>query len=98
MRNPDLGATVMEFMAILESIDYSKFEKFSNVADEISGKLVTSFLECGVLVVVPDRYEFKFSIKAAERQKTQFISRKLKLLVTEKSQHHFKVTLGIRTI
>ena len=25
MRNPDLGATVTDFMAILESIDYSKF-------------------------------------------------------------------------
>ena len=38
MRNPDLGATVTDFMAILESIEYSKFEKFSNVADEISEK------------------------------------------------------------
>ena len=33
MRNPDLGATVMDFIAILEPIDYSKFERFSNVAD-----------------------------------------------------------------
>ena len=33
MRNPDLGVTVMDFMAILDSIDYSKFEWFSNVAD-----------------------------------------------------------------
>ena len=29
MRNPDLGAPVMDFMAILESFDYSKFERFS---------------------------------------------------------------------
>ena len=36
LRNPDLGATVMDFMAILESMDYSKFERFSNVTDEIS--------------------------------------------------------------
>ena len=55
MRNPDLGATFMDFMAILESIDYSKFEGLSNVADEISGKLLSSFLECEVLVVVPNR-------------------------------------------
>ena len=33
MRNPDLGATVMDFIAILEPTDYSKFERFSNVAD-----------------------------------------------------------------
>ena len=36
MRSPDLGATVIDFMTILESIDFSMFEKFSNVADEIS--------------------------------------------------------------
>ena len=29
-------ATVTDFMTILEFIDYSKFERFSNVADEIS--------------------------------------------------------------
>ena len=44
----------MDFMAILESIDYSKFERFSKVATEISGKLLSIFLECEVLVVVPD--------------------------------------------
>ena len=63
------SATVMDFMAILESIDCSKFERFSNVADEISVKLLSSFLECEVLVVVPDRYYFKFSIKAAKRKR-----------------------------
>ena len=61
IRNPDLGATVLDFMAILESSYYSMFESFSNVADEISAKLLSSFLECEVLlVVVPDRYDFKF--------------------------------------
>ena len=44
----------MDFMAILESIDYSKFERFSNLAAEISAKLLSIFLECEVLVVVPD--------------------------------------------
>ena len=38
MRDPDLGAIVMDLMAILESIDYSKVERFSNVANEISAK------------------------------------------------------------
>ena len=54
-------------MAILESIDYSKFERFSNAADEISAKALSSFLECEVLVAVPDQYEFKFSIKAEKK-------------------------------
>ena len=44
MENPGLGAAVTDFIAILESIDYSKFEWFSNVADEISAKLLLSFL------------------------------------------------------
>ena len=65
MGNPDLGGTATDFMATLES----KFERFSNVADEISAKLLWSFLECELLVVVSDRYGFKFSIKAAERKR-----------------------------
>ena len=52
-------------MAILQSIDYNKFERFSNVADEISTKLLSRFLECEVLVVVPD---FEFSMEATERK------------------------------
>ena len=58
MRNPDLGATVADFMAILQSLDYSKFERFSNVADEISANFLSSFLECQVLVLVLDRCDF----------------------------------------
>ena len=69
MRNPGLGATFIDFMAILESIDYSKFERFSNEADKTSANSSQSFLECGVLVVVPDRCNFKFSIKIAAERK-----------------------------
>ena len=63
MRNPDHGATAINFIAILQSIDYNKFERFSNVADEISAKLLPSFLECELLVVILDRYGFKFTVK-----------------------------------
>ena len=69
MGNPDLGATVTDFIAILQSVDYSKFERFSNIADEISAKLLSSFLECEVLVAVTDGYDFEFSIEAAERKR-----------------------------
>ena len=67
--NADLGATVTNFMATLQFIDYSNVERFSNVADEISRKLLSRFLECEVLVAVTDRYEFEFSIKAAKRKR-----------------------------
>ena len=53
-------ATVTNFMAILQAIDYSKFERFSNVADETAAKLLSSFLEYEVLAVVTDRYDFEF--------------------------------------
>ena len=63
------GATVTDFTAILQSIDYSKFERFSNVADEISTKLVSGFFECEALVAFTDGYDFEFSIEAAERKR-----------------------------
>ena len=56
--NPDLGATVNDFMALMQSIDYSKFKRFSNVADEISAKL--RFLECEVRVAVTVDIILKF--------------------------------------
>ena len=65
MGNSDFGATGSSFMPILLSINYSKFERFSNVADEIFVKLLSSFLEYEVLVVVTDRYDLEFLIKAA---------------------------------
>ena len=100
MGNSDLGAAATDLIAILPSIDYSKFERFSNVADKISIKLLSSFFELEVLVAVTDD-DFEFSIEAAERnagQRTQLICRKLKLLITKNSQCQFKMTLGIRTI
>ena len=35
----------------------------------LSTKALSSFLECEVLVVVSDRYDFEFSIKGAERKR-----------------------------
>ena len=87
MENPGLGAAVTDFISILESIDYSKFEWFSNVADEISAKLLLSVFDFEVLVVNPEQYDFEFSIKLLKEnagRKTQLIYRKLKLLVTGK--------------
>ena len=54
MGNPDLGATGTNFIAILQSIDDTTLGRFSNVADEISARLLLIFLEYVVLVVVTD--------------------------------------------
>ena len=96
MRNRDLGATVMDFMVILKSIDYSKLVRFSNVADEISTKILSSSLECEVLVEVLDQYDLKFWIKAVERKsRTEDSTHMQEIEIigkTEKFQCHFKVT------
>ena len=97
MRNLDLGATVMDFMAVLKSTDYNKFERISNVADEISANLLSSFLECEVLVVVPDRYNFKFSIKAAERKHRTHDSthmQKIEIIGNRKDPESFQNCFG----
>ena len=99
MGNPDLGATVTNFKAILQSIDYSKFEGFANVADRVSTKLLSNFLECEVLVA--DGYDFEFSIEAAERKRQTEHSihmQEIEIIDSEKFESHFKVTLGIRKI
>ena len=50
-------------MTILQSIDYRKLERSSTYT-----KLILSFDECAMLVVVSHRYDFEFSITAAERK------------------------------
>ena len=75
-------------MAILQSIDYSKFERFSNVADEISTKIFSSFLECKVLVAVTDGYDFEFSIEAAERKRwTEDSTHKQEIEITDSKKN-----------
>ena len=97
MGNPDLGATVTDFIAILQSIVYSKLERFSNVADEISTKLLSSFLECEVLVTVTDGYDFEFSIEAAERKRRTEDSthtQEIKIVDSQKFPKSFQSYLG----
>ena len=86
-------------MAILESIDYRKFGRFSNVADEIYAKLLWSFHECKLLVVVPNRYDFRFSIiKAAEgkrRTENSTHIHEIETIVNRKVQKSFQSYLEI---
>ena len=82
-------------------IDYSKVERFSNVVDEVSAKLLSSFLEYKVLVVVTDRYDFEFSIKAADRKRRTEDSahiQEIEIIDNRNLRSHFKVTSELRTI
>ena len=54
-----------------------------------------------MLVVVSDRSNFKFSIKAPERKRQIEDSthmQEIEIIDNRKFQRHFKATLGIRTI
>ena len=84
-------------MVILQSIDYRKFERFSNVTNEIFTKLLSSFLECEVLVVVSNRYDFEFSIKSAERKRWTEGSthiQEIKIIDSQKFPKSFQSYLG----
>ena len=52
MGNLDHGAAAINLMAVLQSIDYNKSERFSNIAHQIFAKLLSNFLECEMLKVL----------------------------------------------
>ena len=54
-------------MAKIQPTDFSKFERFSNVVDGITSKIISSFQESDLMVIVADRYEIEWSLKSAER-------------------------------
>ena len=100
MGNSDLGAIATDFIAILQSIDSSKFERFSNVADEITTKLLSSFLKCELLVAVTDGYDFEFSIEAVETKRRKDDSthmQKTEMVDSQKFLKSFQSYLGNST-
>ena len=54
-------------MAEIQPTDFSKFERFSNLADGITYKIISSFQESDLLIIVSDRYDVILLIKVAER-------------------------------
>ena len=61
------SATGIGFMAMITSTDLSKFERCSNVADGVTTKIISSFQESDLFVIVPDPYGFELLIDSAER-------------------------------
>ena len=57
MGNPDLGVTATDFMAILQSLITASSKDFLMQLMKFLQKILPSFLECEVLVAVPDRYK-----------------------------------------
>ena len=91
----------LTLVAYKKSKVYGKFERFSNVADEIPATLLSSFLKYEVLVIVIDWYDFEFSIEAADRKyQTEGSAhvKEIEIIDNRNVHSHFEVYLGIRTI
>ena len=59
----------------------------------------SSFLECAVFVAVPDRYDFEFSIKTAERKRYTEESthiQEVEIINNRKVRKSFQSYLGIQ--
>ena len=100
MGNPGHGASCTNFMVILQSIDYNKFENLSKMyLMKFLQNSCQAFLNVKCLLQFLINMILNFQLKLLKEnatQKTQLIYRKLKLLITEKFGSHFKVTLGIQ--
>ena len=66
MGNPDHGATAVNFMAILQSIDYSKFERFSNVAEikgaEKNTRQKTQLIYRKLKLLITEKFQSHFEV------------------------------------
>ena len=89
------SATVINFMATIQPTEFSKFEWFSNVVDEIIYKIMPSFPENDLLVIVPDRYYVELSIKSAERlRRTANSVQEIEITSNRKVQKSFQSYLS----
>ena len=68
-----VSATAIDFMTIIQPTEFSKFERFSNVADGITYKIISNFPENDLLVIVPGRYDVELSIRSAKNYAEQQI-------------------------
>ena len=53
------SATAIDSIATIKSTNFSKFEQFCNVADEITSEIISSFQESNLMVIIPDCYNFE---------------------------------------
>ena len=81
-------------MAIIQPNDISKFERFS-IADSITFKIISSFQESDLLVIVPDRYNVELSIKSVERlRRTANSAQEIEIISDRKMPKSFQSCLS----
>ena len=57
-------------MATIQPTDFSNFERFSNVANGITFKIISSFQKSDLLLIVPDPKDVELSISAERLRRT----------------------------
>ena len=60
------SATGIDFMATIQPVGFTIFERFSNVADGITYKIISSFQGSNLLIIIPDRYDIELSSKSSK--------------------------------
>ena len=74
------SATIVDFMAIIQSVNKSGLETFGDLAKRIEKIIMSNFMESDVVALVPDRYDVQHSIKADERsRRTKEVSKEVSL-------------------
>ena len=65
------STTILDFMAIIQSTIQKKVGKFGQLLDNLKSSVSSDFQEGNIIVLVPDRYNLKQSMKSTERSKQQ---------------------------
>ena len=67
----DNSATIIDFMAIVQSLNKSGLVTFEDLANRLESAVLSSLKESNTLALVPDRYDVVNSIKSDERFRRQ---------------------------
>lgn len=69
--NIDKSASVLDFMAIVQSSNFSDVKTFRDFVIKLKNSITSCFKESRIVAVVPDRYDNLLSIKSEERKRRQ---------------------------
>ena len=67
----ETSASVIDFMAVVQSISKSGLATFEDLANRFESSIFSGFQESNFVVLVPDRYDIELSIKSDERSRRQ---------------------------
>ena len=63
------SATILNFMAIIQSTIPKNVGTFGQLLDNLNSSVYSAFQDSNIILLVPDKYDVKHSIKSAERSR-----------------------------